>query len=129
MLMLMGAIANNGQAMIPYVVDESSEIVDEKGKVNKNISINESTLKTIRKMLRSNVVNYYGDSKFPGLEFCGKTGSAEVSNGKSHAWFYGFSMRNDFPYAIVVCLENGGIGYNDAIPAANKVLQAIAAQQ
>ncbi len=129
MLMLMGAIANNGQAMIPYVVDESSEIVDEKGKVNKNISINESTLKTIRKMLRSNVVNYYGDSKFPGLEFCGKTGSAEVSYGKSHAWFYGFSMRNDFPYAIVVCLENGGIGYNDAIPAANKVLQAIAAQQ
>ena len=128
MLMLMGAIANNGQAMIPYVVDESSEIVDEKGKVNKNISINESTLKTIRKMLRSNVVNYYGDSKFPGLEFCGKTGSAEVSNGKSNAWFYGFSMRNDFPYAIVVCLENGGIGYNDAIPAANKVLQAIAAR-
>lgn len=129
MLMLMGAIANNGEAMIPYVVDESSEIVDEKGKVNKNISINESTLKTIRKMLRSNVKNYYGDSKFPGLEFCGKTGSAEVSNGKSHAWFYGFSMREDFPYAIVVCLENGGLGYNDAIPAANKVLQAIAAEQ
>ena len=126
MLMLMGAIANNGQAIIPYVVDKSSELVDVKSKVNKNISINESTLKTIRKMLRSNVKNYYGDSKFPGLEFCGKTGSAEVSNGKSHAWFYGFSMRDDFPYAIVVCLENGGIGYNDAIPAANKVLQAIA---
>ena len=129
MLMLMGAIANNGEAMIPYVVDESSEIVDTKSKFNKNISINETTLKTIRKMLRSNVANYYGDSKFPGLEFCGKTGSAEVSNGKSHAWFYGFSMRNDFPYAIVVCLENGGIGYNDAIPAANKVLQAIAAEK
>lgn len=126
MLMLMGAIANNGQAMIPYVVDESSEIVDVKSKVNKNISINESTLKTIRKMLRSNVENYYSDASFPGLKFCGKTGSAEVSNGRSHAWFYGFSMRSDFPYAIVVCLENGGIGYNDAVPAANKVLQAIA---
>ena len=125
MLMLMGAIANNGQAMIPYVVDESSEIVDVKSKVNKNISINETTLTTIRKMLRSNVENYYGDSKFPGMKFCGKTGSAEVSNGKSHAWFYGFSLRNDFPYAIVVCLENGGIGYNDAIPVARKVLQAI----
>lgn len=126
MLMLAGAIANNGQAIIPYVVETSSEIVDVKGKVNKNISINETTLKTIKKMLRSNVKNYYGDSKFPGLEFCGKTGSAEVSNGKSHAWFYGFSLRDDFPYAIVVCLENGGIGYNDAIPVANKVLQAIA---
>lgn len=126
MLMLAGAIANNGQAMIPYVVEKSSDIVDVKGKVNKNISINETTLKTIKKMLRSNVENYYGDSKFPGLKFCGKTGSAEVANGKSHAWFYGFSLRDDFPYAIVVCLENGGIGYNDAIPVANKVLQAIA---
>lgn len=125
MLMLAGAIANGGQAVIPYVVSQSSDLTESKGKINKNITLSEETAKTMKKLLRSNVKNYYGDSKFPNLEFCGKTGSAEVSNGKSHAWFYGFSQRNDFPYAIVVCLENGGIGYNDAIPAANKVLQAI----
>lgn len=125
MLMLAGAIANGGQAVIPYVVSQSSDLTESKGKINKNITLSEETAKTMKKLLRSNVKNYYGDSKFPTLEFCGKTGSAEVSNGKSHAWFYGFSQRNDFPYAIVVCLENGGIGYNDAIPAANKVLQAI----
>ena len=71
------------------------------------------------------VENYYGDNKFPELKMCGKTGSAEVSNGRSHAWFVGFSYDKKFPYAIVVCLENGGIGYNDAIPAANKTLQAL----
>ena len=125
MLMLMGAIANGGKAIIPYVVEESSELVDVKTKQNLNLTLSEETAKKVRKLLRSNVENYYGDGKFPGLKMCGKTGSAEVSNGRSHAWFVGFSYDTKFPYAIVVCLENGGIGYNDAIPAANKTLQAL----
>lgn len=128
MLMLAGAIANKGQAMIPYVVSQSADLSSSSGKVNKNITLSEETANKMKKLLRSNVKNYYGDYKFPNLEFCGKTGSAEVSNGRSHAWFYGFSTRSDFPYAIVVCLENGGIGYNDAIPAANKVMQAVASK-
>ncbi|MBQ4267239.1 MAG: penicillin-binding protein [Clostridia bacterium] len=125
MLMLMGGIANGGKAMTPYIVEESSELLDVKEKQNTNIKLSEETAKKVRKLLRSNVQNYYGDSKFPGLKMCGKTGSAEVSNGRSHAWFVGFSYDDSFPYAIVVCLENGGIGYNDAIPAANKTLQAL----
>ena len=125
MLMLMGAIANGGKAMTPYIVEESSDLVDVKGKQNTGIILSEETAKKVRKLLRSNVENYYGDNKFPGLKMCGKTGSAEVSNGRSHAWFVGFSYDKKFPYAIVVCLENGGIGYNDAIPAANKTLQAL----
>ena len=96
-----------------------------KGQVNKNIQLSETDAKIMRKLLRSNVENYYGDSRFPNLQFCGKTGSAEVIGGRSHAWFFGFSLRSDFPVAIVVCLENGGIGLNNAVPAANKVLQAV----
>lgn len=125
MLMLMGGIANGGVAMTPYIVEESSELVDVKEKVNSSVNLSEETAKKVRKLLRSNVENYYGDGKFPELKMCGKTGSAEVSNGRSHAWFVGFSYDKSFPYAIVVCLENGGIGYNDAIPAANKTLQAL----
>ena len=125
MLMFMGAIANGGKAMTPYIVEESSEIVDVKSKVNSNIKLSEETAKKIKKLLRSNVKNYYSDNKFPGLEMCGKTGSAEVSNGRSHAWFTGFSNKKNFPYAIVVCLENGGLGYNHAIPVANRVMQKV----
>lgn len=125
MLMLAGAIANSGKAVIPNIIDNSDSIISIGPSINKSIKLSEETAKKMRKLLRSNVENYYGDSKFPELKFCGKTGSAEVEGKRSHAWFYGFSIRNDFPYAIVVCLENGGIGYNDAIPAANKVLQAI----
>ena len=125
MLMLMGGIANGGKAMTPYIVEESSELLDVKEKQNTNIKLSEDTAKKVRKLLRSNVQNYYGDGKFPGLKMCGKTGSAEVSNGRSHAWFVGFSNKKGFPYAIVVCLENGGLGYTHAIPVANRVMQKV----
>lgn len=125
MLMLMGAIANDGIAMTPYLVEESSEIVDVKNKQNTAVQLSAETADKVKKLMRSNVENYYGDSKFPGLEMCGKTGTAEVEGETSHAWFVGFSQRADLPYAIVVCLENGGWGYNDAVPVANKTMQAL----
>lgn len=125
MLMLAGAIANDGQAVTPYVVKDSASLFENTLLTNHNIHLSAETAATIKRLLRSNVENYYGDSKFPNLQFCGKTGSAEVIGKRSHAWFFGFSLREDFPVAIVVCLENGGLGYNNAIPAANKVLQAI----
>ena len=126
MLMLAGAIANGGKAVIHYVVETQTTLFPKTGAaVNKNITLSAETAAKMKKLLRSNVENYYGNSRFPGLQMCGKTGSAEVEGKKSHAWFYGFSADSSFPYAIVVCLENGGIGYNDAVPAANKVLQAL----
>lgn len=125
MLMLMGAIANDGVAVTPYLVEESSEIVDVKSKQNTAVKLSAETAAKVKALLRSNVENYYGDSKFPELEMCGKTGSAEVVDATSHAWFVGFSQRADLPYAIVVCLENGGTGYSDAIPVANATMQAV----
>ncbi len=124
MLMFMGAIANSGQAVTPYLVDNKG-LLGTPGTVSSNITLSAETADAVAKLLRSNVKNYYGDSKFPGLEMCGKTGSAEVINGRSHAWFVGFSQKKDFPYAIVVCLENGGIGYTHAIPVANAAMQAL----
>lgn len=125
MLMLMGGIANGGKAVIPYLVESSSELVDVKGKINTAFNLAPETAEAIKKLLRSNVENYYGDEMFPGLDMCGKTGTAEVPPDEDHAWFVGFSQRADFPYAVVVCLENGGSGYDEAIPVANAVLQAL----
>lgn len=129
MLMLMGGIANGGKAMIPYLVESSSELVDVKNKVNTDFILSAETAEKVKKMLRSNVEDYYGDWQFPDLEMCGKTGTAEVTTGDDHAWFVGFSQREDLPYAIVVCLENGGSGYDDAIPVANEVMQALAEEE
>lgn len=125
MLMLMGGIANGGKAIVPYLVESSSDMFDIKGKVNPGFDLLPETANVIKKLLRSNVEDFYGDDLFPGIEMCGKTGTAEVTNGETHAWFVGFSQRADLPYAVVVCLENGGSGYYDAIPVANAVMQAL----
>ncbi len=127
MLMLMGAVANEGIAMTPYVVEESSEIMDVKNKQNTAVKLSAETANKVKKLMRSNVKNYYSDNRFPNLEMCGKTGTAEVKGEKSHAWFVGFSQKANLPYAIVVCIQNGGWGFNEAVPVANKTMQAVLA--
>lgn len=131
MLTLMGAIANGGQGISPFVVDRivsPSKIVTQRGSltVKTVIQMNSATAGKLTDLLRSNVKNQYGDSSFPKLQMCGKTGTAEVGEGKEpHAWFVGFSQREDLPLAVVVVVENGGIGAKTAIPIANKVLQKL----
>lgn len=134
MLMIVGAIANGGTAVEPYLVEK---ITTQTGRVSyaaqttlmPQAMFSASTAKELQELLRSNVKNYYGDSKFRGLEMCGKTGTAEVSSeeggDKPHAWFVGYSQREDLPYAIVVVVENGGGGSSVAIPVANKTMQKV----
>lgn len=134
MLMIVGAIANNGQAMQPYLVEQITTqsdrtILEAKPTAGEQM-FSPATAKKLQEMLRSNVENYYGDAKFRKLEMCGKTGTAEVSTNeggdKPHAWFVGYSGREDLPYAIVVVVENGGGGSSVAIPVANATMQKVA---
>lgn len=134
MLMITGAVANDGQSVSPYLV---SKITTQKGRTTFEAEptagaqmFSQGTAEKLQEMLRSNVKNYYGDGKFRGLQMCGKTGTAEVSSeaggAKPHAWFIGFSSREDLPYAIVAVVENGGGGSSVAIPVANKTMQKVA---
>ncbi len=61
--------------------------------------------------LRENVEKTYGKKRFPNMELCAKSGTAEVgTNQKPHAWFAGFLRNEEAPYAFVVLVENGGGG-------------------
>ena len=80
-------------------------------------------MKTMQQLMRNNVVSNYGDGSFPGLTVCGKTGTAEVGDGTTHAWFTGFLLDEEHPYAFVVFVEGGGGGRSVAMPIANAVLQ------
>ncbi len=128
MMIIMGAVANGGEGVTPYLVKNIiSPSGTEKSGASDDISItmNSTTAEKLKKLLRSNVVNKYGDSSFYGLEMCGKTGTAEVDDGKPHSWFVGFSKRSDMPYAVVTVVENAGAGSGTAMTAANKVLQQL----
>ena len=82
------------------------------------------TAQALKSMMNYNVVYAYGAGSFPGLTLCAKSGTAEVGDGSSHAWFTGFLDDPDHPYAFVVVIENGGGGLRNAGPVANAVLQA-----
>jgi peptidoglycan glycosyltransferase len=131
---LVGAIANGGASPKPYVVSRitsptGASVFKAKTEMMSPYMSPETASK-LKKMLRFDVEDVYGDWRFPNLEMCGKTGTAEVGGDKApHAWFVGFSMREDLPLAVVVVIENGGAGSSNAIPIANTVLQAALKQK
>ncbi|NLP48965.1 MAG: penicillin-binding protein [Clostridiales bacterium] len=130
MMVLMGAIANGGSAARPYFVEKivtPNKILTYKAihATEDSIELEADKAGKLADFLRSNVVNGYGNSSFPNLNMCGKTGTAEVEDGKPHAWFTGFSQRDDLPLAIVVVVENGGSAFYNAVPVANRVMQAL----
>lgn len=80
------------------------------------------TAAQLSEMMNYTVAGYYGRDRFPGLEVCAKSGTAEVGGGASHAWFAGF-LQEGAPLAFAVVLERGGGGLAKAGPVANTVLQ------
>lgn len=127
-LVFMGAIANGGVPVEPYIID--GIYTDGGFPLHANLFKNgsrmmdEATANALSDMMRDNVIHNYGDNRFAGLELCAKTGTAEIGDKTPHSWFVGFSRSADKPYAFVVVAENAGSGINVAASIANTVLQA-----
>ena len=81
------------------------------------------------------VVNEFGtgaSARVPGLDICGKTGSAQVASNevakgnkdlKDNAWFVSFAPRQN-PEIVVAVLFEGAVHGNFAAPAARDVIKA-----
>jgi len=59
----------------------------------------------------------------PGLDLCGKTGTAQNPHGKDHSVFVGFAPWYDPKIAIAVIVENAGWGATWAAPIASLVVE------
>ncbi|MDD6106964.1 MAG: penicillin-binding transpeptidase domain-containing protein [Clostridiales bacterium] len=116
MLRLVSAIANGGSVVEPTLLLDNTN--------DSTTLLKTSTANKLRDMMNYNVRAHYGTNTFPGLNLCAKTGTAEVGDGTSHAWFTGFLLDDAHPYAFVVLVENGGGGLSVAGSVANTVLQA-----
>ncbi len=60
-----------------------------------------------------------------GGDLAGKTGTAEVTGARSHAWFVGFapaSQQQGRRIAFAVLIENGGYGGAAAVPLAGEIV-------
>ncbi len=131
MLSLMCAVASQGTSVEPSFVKSVSGGLglNLPGMASKgNSYMSASTANRLQEYMRSNVRDYYGESWFPGLEVCAKTGTGEVGEGKQPTgWVVGFSSRADLPLAFAVVVEEGGYGSQSAVPVAGAVMQQAAA--
>ena len=129
MLQYMGAIANGGKAAVPRLIEKSTTDYGLPTGIyrTKNSAqlIDEKTAGTIADLMHNNVIETYGQDRFPGMDICAKSGTAEVGADKTpNAWFTGFLRDEDTPYAFIVLVENGGGGARVAGTVASAVLQA-----
>lgn len=132
-MVYMGAIANGGKAAEPRLIAEvQTPGVPDLPRVSHKTKrlIAEDTAKKVADMMANNVISTYGTKRFPGMDLCAKSGTAEVGKEeKPHAWFAGFLRDEATPYAFVVLVENGGSGADVAGTVASKVLKAAATDQ
>lgn len=115
MLRYVSAIGNGGTVREPVLIKDKTG--------SKTQLISAETAAQLANLMEYNVQYSYGSWMFPGLSVCAKSGTAEVGDGTSHAWFVGFLKDAEHPYAFTVVIENGGGGLSNAAPVANAVLQ------
>lgn len=127
LMVYMGAIANGGKAAEPILIQKTvntlglSSLPNRAGKTAALIS--SDTAQTVAEMMAYNVEATYGTSRFPNMDICAKSGTAEVGPDEApHAWFTGFLRDVETPYAFVVLVEHGGGGSSVAGSVAGKVL-------
>lgn len=119
-----GAIANDGVRVTPKFIDESGIKPILFGGTEEKRILSKETAVRLGEMMRYDVTEVYGESRYKGLELCAKSGTAEVGEGKEpHSWFVGYLDRDDCPLAFVVVVENGGAGSKAAGSVAAKVLK------
>lgn len=126
-LVLMGAIANGGTPVMPYMIKSITSSVGIPVKMgaasNGSQLLASDTAGRLRDYMRNDVSSEYGDDLFPGMAVCAKTGTGEVGNGKNpNCWMAGFSSNENTPYAFVVLVENSDSG---SIASAGHIASAL----
>ena len=129
-MVYMGAIAQGGKAAVPRLILKTEHPLGlpslPQWSGQTGTLIESTTAAAMADMMYRNVLDTYGAGRFPNMDICAKSGTAEVGGGNSpHAWFAGFLRNPDAPYAFVVLVENGGSGADVAGSVAATVLDGL----
>lgn len=122
---LASTIANRGWFITPHVVKEISDtVIDASFRQKRKPSIKKEHYEQIVEGMRMAVTG--GTCKranLPGLEVCGKTGTAQNPHGRDHSVFMGFAPLSDPKIAVAVYVENAGFGATYGVPIGSLIIE------
>ena len=119
-------IANRGYYIIPHIVKkiEGQDSIDPKFTEKHDTGIQRDYFETvIQGMYQVCEMGTGRSARVPGVEVCGKTGTAQNPHGKDHSIFEAFAPRENPKIAIAVYVENGGFGATYAAPIAGLMIE------
>ena len=132
MAMICGAIASSGTAVSPFIVQDDGNLLGKLGiDVNKAGNVNMLTSEVADKtkqLMRAAANSYYNNRgvDMAGLNFCAKTGTAEVGKDKEPtAWVVGFTEDDRHPYAFAAVVMEGGYGISAATPVVQAAIEQL----
>ena len=110
-------IANRGTYITPHIVKGiENDTIRSEFKTHKQTMVSPEVYEEIVKGMRMAVTDgTCHAANIPGLDVCGKTGTAQ-NKGKDHSAFLGFAPKNNPKIAIAVYVENGGFGAEYGVP-------------
>ena len=110
-------IANRGYFVTPHIVKEvEGESLDSLYSARRYTDVDKAYYDIIVEGMRNAVLGgTCRAANIPGIEVCGKTGTAQ-NRGHDHSVFMGFAPMDKPKIAIAVYVENGGFGavYGDS---------------
>lgn len=123
---LCATIANRGHYYIPHIVKDSEGVEIDPKYHEKHYTLIDTVHfpKIINGMYKA-VNSDFGSgatasiAAVPGLEICGKTGTAQNPHGDDHSVFACFAPRENPKIAVIAYIENGGFGASYAAPIAS----------
>ena len=125
MMVYMGAIANDGEAVQPTLIKSATFLRELTGGKTLGRYLEKDTARELRSMMKNNVVENYGEYNYEGLDIYAKSGTAETGSYYPDAWFVGFTDDENAPYAFVVWVKEGGYGSEVAGPIAREVIRTL----
>ena len=122
---LSATIANRGHFITPHVVKEIQDtVMPEKYLGLHRPTIEQHYYEDVAEGMRMAVTGgTCRRAAIPGIEVCGKTGTAQNPHGNDHSAFMGFAPYHEPKIAVAVYVENGGWGATYGVPIGSLVME------
>ncbi|MCG9880722.1 MAG: penicillin-binding protein 2 [Bacteroidia bacterium] len=120
------AIANRGYFITPHIVKKINHRANPNPKYTTRnwTTIDTSYFPVVIDGMQDVIENGTARiAKIPGIEICGKTGTAQNPHGKDHSIFFAFAPKHNPKIAIAVVVENSGFGATWAAPIASLMME------